>query len=445
MPDDEQAKHEQREVLGVELAQTDRPLTILALTAWRSLWSMGQGAGASAFTRSPVAVAASGHTLHVVQPCARGDEGTADYAGVHFHRYGAPEVFSDASRPLPIRLWNRAWRYGWFQLTAPQQMLKLARRIQPDLIVAYDIMTMPAARRVANRLGLPLVARVFGNTLSLSMRRRLSWYGNFMERIGFRVPVEAMILTNDGSPALEVLRRLGVDLRPIHYLRNGIPADLFTPGPKPAHLMERLGLPPGAFVLMTVTRFHSEKRLDRTIRALAALRREVPDAVAVLVGDGPEKPAVQALARELGVEGAVYTPGAVKNVELAPWYRLADVVLSLLDRTNASNPVFEAMACERCVVALDAGTTAEVVRDGETGVLIPAAQEDEIPRVLAGLARDPDRRAAIGRRARPFVLRLCGTVKQRMEREVAILERVAQARTVVPGNLVEPAEPAARI
>jgi glycosyltransferase involved in cell wall biosynthesis len=436
MENQEQVRREQHEVLGTELTRTERPLTILGLVAWRSLWSMGKGAGAAAFMRSPVCLAAAGHNIHVVQPCARGDEGVELYGGASFHKYRSPEIFSNPHKPLPIRLWNRVWRYVWFQLTAPGQMYKLAREIRPDVIVAYDVMTMPPARRVANRLGLPLVARVYGNTLSLALHRRLSWYGNFMERIGFQVPVDAMILNNDGSSTLEVLRRLKVDFTPVHYLRNGIDGDLFTPGPRPQELMERLQLPPDAFVLITVTRFHSEKRLDRTIRALAALRREVPEAYAVMVGDGAEKPAIEALARELGVADAVRMPGAVKNAELAPWYRLADVMLSLLDRTNAANPVYEAMACERCVLALDTGTTRDVVKDGETGVLIAPEREADIPRVLAELARDPQRRAALGRMARPFILDLCGSIKQRMEREITIIEEVARTRRVLPGNVV---------
>ena len=429
---DEKAIAEQHEVLGTALAPTSKPLTILGLVAWRSLWSMGKGAGASAFMRSPVSVAASGHKIHILQPCTAGDEGVAQYAGVRFHHYRS----SDPSRPLPIRLWNRAWRYGWYQATAPRQALRLAREIRPDLIVAYGDVTAPAARQVALRLGLPLAARYYGNTLSLALGKPLSWAGNFMERIGFRIPVDAMILTNDGSPALEVLRRLNVDLTPIHYLRNGIPTQIFTPGPRPVELARKLGLPEDAFVMMTVTRFHSEKRLDRTLRALAEVRREIPGAVAILPGEGPERESLLELAGELGIRDALYMPGAVLNDELPEWYRLADVVLSLLDRTNASNPVFEAMACERCVLALDVGTTAEIIRPEDTGVLIPANREDEIAAQLIALARDPERRAAIGKRARPFILDVCGTVKTRLELEVRILEEVAAKRAVVPGNLV---------
>jgi glycosyltransferase involved in cell wall biosynthesis len=248
-----------------------------------------------------------------------------------------------------------------------------------------------------------------------------------------------MILTNDGSPALEVLRRLKVDFTPIHFLRNGLPEGLFTPGPRPAGMLAELGLPEDAYVLMSVTRLHSEKRLDRMIRVLATLRREIPAAVAVILGEGPEREALTSLAARLGVTDAVRFVGAVKNAELPGWFRLSDVILSLLDRTNASNPVFEAMSCECCVVALNAGTTAEVVRHEETGILIDPGREAEIERAtvraLADLSRDRRRRAAIGKRARPWIQELCGTVEARMRREIGIIEEVARTRATVPGNL----------
>ncbi len=436
--DEHQIQQEQDEILGVRLKPTEKPLRVLGLAAWRALWSMGKGAGATAFMRSPVALAAAGHELHMVHPCPPGDEGVHRFAGVFFHRYRAPEVFSNPDLPLPARLFERAWRYAYFQIDAERHVMRVARDLQPDIVVAYGIMTAPLARRIARRLDLPLVGRYFGNTLSLGLDKRMRWWGNFMERIGFRVPVQAMVLTNDGSPILEVLRRLDVDFRPIHFWRNGLPEGIFTPGPRPEHLVRRLDLPPGAFVMMTVTRLASEKRLDRAIRALAALRQEYgcSETFLVMLGNGPERSRLEQLASRVGVTEAVRFPGPIPNAELADWYRCSDVVLSLLDRTNASNPVFEAMACERCVVALDVGTTSEVIRDDETGILIDPDREADLPRVLAELIGDLERRARIGRRARPFILDTCGSVKSRMERELSLIEQVARTRAVLPGNLV---------
>jgi len=426
---------EQMEVLGTELASSDKPKTVLGMLAWWSLWSMGKGAGASAFMKSPVALAARGHDVHLLQPCESGEEGVEEYGGVTFHKYRAPKVFSNPDQPLIGRLFERVWRYYYYQFHSPKYALRLAREINPDLIMAYGIMSAPAAHKVAKKLKLPFAGRYFGNTLSLALNNKIRWMGNFMERIGFTVPHDAMILTNDGSPVLEVLERLNVDLTPIHYLRNGIPDNIFMPGPKPYHLMHKLGIPDDAFVLMTVTRLATEKRLDRTIQILAKIRPEIPKAIVVMLGSGPEQPALEALAREMGVADAVLFPGPIMNNDLAEWYRMSDVVLSLLDRTNASNPVFEAMACEKCVLALDVGTTRDTVRNEETGILVSPDRMADIPKILLSLFRDPDRRAVIGSRARPFILDQCGTVKMRMMREISVLEELTQSGDIIPGNL----------
>ena len=418
----------QRAILGCELPRASScPRSILGLTAWRDFWSMGDGSGASAFARSPVALAAAGHRIDLVQPCAPGGGGRANLAGVELHRYVAPEAFSNPRRILPWRLSSRWWRFVYHQNRAASEALRVARGLPrpPDLVVSFGVMSLPAARRVANALGCPLVARCFGNNLSMGLHKRLRWYGNFIERTGFRVPVDAMILTNDGSLILEALRRLGVDLSRVHFLRNGIDSRLFSPGDRPPALLSQLGLPGDAFVLLTATRLHPEKRLDRTLRALAQLRSRVPSSVAVLLGEGPERTALESLARELGIADAVRFPGPIRNCDLPSWYRLADVVLSLLDRTNASNPVQEAMACGRCVVARDVGSTAEVVRDGETGILIAPEEENRLPQVLAELAAAPERRAALGRRAHGFIRELCGTVGERMQREVEVVVAAA--------------------
>jgi glycosyltransferase involved in cell wall biosynthesis len=425
----------QRAILGSVLPRpAESRLSILGLTAWREFWSMGDGAGAAAFVRSPLALVAAGHHLDLIQPCGRGDAGRAGLAGVELHRYVSPHAFSNPRRVLPWRLSSRWWRFVYHQRHAAAEALRVAQSLPqpPDLVVSFGIMSLPAARRVADTLGRPLVARCFGNNLSMALHRRRRWYGNFIERTGFRVPVDAMILTNDGSPILEALQRLGVDLGRVHFLRNGIDGDLFSPGERSRELLERLDLRPDAFVLLTATRLHSEKRIDRVLRALAELRPRVPSAVAVILGEGPERPALESLARELGIADAVRFPGAVRNRDLPPWYRLADLLLSLLDRTNASNPVQEAMACGCCVVARDVGSTAEVVRHGETGILISPADGHRLAGLLAELASAPERRAALGRRARAAIMQLCGSVGERMQQEVELITAPAISRQASP-------------
>jgi glycosyltransferase involved in cell wall biosynthesis len=191
---------------------------------------------------------------------------------------------------------------------------------------------------------------------------------NFPEVIAFRTPCSRLILTNDGANGEAVAARCGVSPERFVHLRNGLDFSHFTPGPPDPAVFARLGVAPGAPLLMTVTRLALEKKLERLITAMPSLLRRHPSAVAVLVGEGPERKKLEDLARSLGVESAVKMPGAVANSDLPTLYRSATLVLSLLDRTNASNPVFEAMAAAT-PRGLETGTTREIVVPDRTVLL----------------------------------------------------------------------------
>ncbi|MBD3163017.1 MAG: glycosyltransferase [Candidatus Eisenbacteria bacterium] len=394
----------------------------LIVYAQDSLWSMGEGIGAGAFSRTPRALARAGHEVHMVLPAPRGGApGVEEFDGIRLHRYATAFRFHPRLGPLPIRLASRVQTYLAYQRIGTRTTRAAAERVEPDLILAYGTFEAPVARRVALRIGVPNVTRLFGNSLSLTLDDPVRFRLNFPEVWAFRTPCARLILTNDGANGQEVARRCGVPPDRFIHLRNGLDFSAFTPGPASGAVRDRLSVPADAPLLMTVTRLAPEKKLERLVDAMPSLLERVPNACAVLIGEGPERPALEERIRRLGVAHAVRLPGAIPNHELPDWYRTAAVVLSLLDRTNASNPVFEAMACERCVIALDAGTTDEVVVDGETGVLLG---RDDLPRlgsILAELLGDPGRREALGRAARSHVRGLLLDPEDRMRQEIGIL------------------------
>ncbi len=108
------------------------------------------------------------------------------------------------------------------------------------------------------------------------------------------------------------------------------------------------------------------------LRALALLRKALPQASMTVAGSGPEAAMLQRLAQELGIAGAVRFAGRLDRDEMAQLYRTADVVLnpSLVD--NMPNSLLEAMACGVPVVSTDVGGVPFVVQHGETALLVPA-------------------------------------------------------------------------
>jgi glycosyltransferase involved in cell wall biosynthesis len=186
------------------------------------------------------------------------------------------------------------------------------------------------------------------------------------------------------------VERVGVPaakVETIHYGLDGPPRRWGTNPPDPA--------PDGVPILLAVARLVPQKGVDVAVRAL----RELPDAWLVVLGEGPERPRLERLARELDVAERVWLPGRVPDV--ATWLRRADVVVHPARWEGFGSALLEAMLCAKPVVASRVSSIPEIVADGETGILVPP---DDPPALAGGVTRaleDPRRYGDAGlKRAR---------------------------------------------
>ena len=143
-------------------------------------------------------------------------------------------------------------------------------------------------------------------------------------------------------------------------------------------------LPAGARVLLCVARLAEQKGVDVAVRALERIREQEPRAVLVVLGEGPERARLEALAGE-----GVYLPGRVGDV--AAWYRRAEVLVHPARWEGFGLALLEAMLAGKPVVATRVSAAPEIVVDGETGLLVPpddaAALADAVVSLLADAAR----------------------------------------------------------
>ena len=145
--------------------------------------------------------------------------------------------------------------------------------------------------------------------------------------------------------------------------------------------------------LLAVGRFARTKGFPELITALARLRRERVPVRLTLVGDGAWRGRLTRLVKRLGLEDCVDMPGFVPHDELARYMQTHDmlvvpsVVHSNGDRDGIPNVIMEALSMSMPVVATDVCGIAEVIRNGETGLLVPqrdpAALADAIRAMLA--------------------------------------------------------------
>jgi glycosyltransferase involved in cell wall biosynthesis len=147
-------------------------------------------------------------------------------------------------------------------------------------------------------------------------------------------------------------------------------------------------VPADARLLLCVARLEAQKGVDVAIRALP----DVPGAHLVVLGEGPERPRLEALAHERGVAGRVHLQGRVPDV--AAWLRRADVLVHPVRWEGFGLAVLEAMLAGLPVVASRVSSLPELVVDGETGRLV---EPDDAAALAAALADMPEGAGERGR------------------------------------------------
>jgi glycosyltransferase involved in cell wall biosynthesis len=190
----------------------------------------------------------------------------------------------------------------------------------------------------------------------------------------------------------EELRRHAIDLAGPH--RNVvIPLGIET------HVAPSTVRPQG-FAVCTVTRLIARKRVDRLIRAFARLTAERPDARLVIVGDGPERPALEQLVRALGIQHVVELTGALDARAAQERMSRASVMALPSVRESLGAVYLEAMSLGVPALGTRGEGIGEHIDHGVTGILVPPGDDEALFAELRALAADPDRARRIGTEGR---------------------------------------------
>jgi N-acetyl-alpha-D-glucosaminyl L-malate synthase BshA len=191
---------------------------------------------------------------------------------------------------------------------------------------------------------------------------------------------------------------LGVT-RSIDVVPNFVDAELFRRhGPNCP--MQRI-LAGSDKAILHVSNFRPVKRVRDIVKAFAIVRKKV-DARLIMVGDGPDRPAAEELARELGVLPYMNFPGRHSSIQC--FYSIADLFVFASEYESFGLAALEAMSSEVPVVAYRGGGLPEVVDDGETGRLVEPDDIEAMGKAMVELLADSERAKQMGRRAREIVL-----------------------------------------
>jgi len=201
---------------------------------------------------------------------------------------------------------------------------------------------------------------------------------------------------------------LGIDAAKIHVIPNGVSQEMIEPGVTGDTVREQHGLA-GRRVLGYVGSFQEWHDVGGLLRAFALTHVRRQDLRLLLVGNGPRRPAMEALARQLGVESSVVFAGHVPHRDMAQHVAAMDVAVVPYSRRRdfyfSPMKLFESMALGRPTVAASLGQIAEVIEHKRTGWLYEPGDQESLTDALEALLANPQLAQEIGAAARQEVLR----------------------------------------
>lgn len=231
-----------------------------------------------------------------------------------------------------------------------------------------------------------------------------------LERLAARWCDRIVTLTERGTDE-HLAQRIG---RPEQFVAvpSGVPTDeIRTRAPARGAARARLGLDDDAYVVVGVGRLVHVKGFDLLVGALPGVLAAVPTARVVLVGDGPERGALEAQARALGVGSRLTLTGATDDV--ASLLAAADVCAAPSRNEGMGRVLVEAMVLGIPVVGTAVGGIPAVIGDDEAGLVVPAADTPALAGALALLGRDVALRRKLGEAARERAEMFSTTVADR--------------------------------
>lgn len=307
-------------------------------------------------------------------------------------------------------------------LHAAWRMSRILKDLKPDVVHAHD----PHAVALAS---LGLAFNTSGDSPPLVASRRVTthlrphtfsrWKYHQVDRFIAASQAVRSTLLHDGVPSDRiVLVHSGID---IHRVQAEPPINVHA----------EFWLPTHAPLVGAAGALTTEKGHRHLIEAAAAVVRDVPDARFVIVGEGELRHALERQIHELHLEKHVFLAGF--RPDALAFHKAFDVFVATPAAEGLGTALLSAMASAKAVVATEVGGIPEIVRQGETGIVVPPRDPEALAQAIVRLLKDDELRARMGRAGFEQVRRMF-SAERMVEETLTVYRAVAASRHAYPAS-----------
>ena len=374
------------------------------------LWDLGKGKGRVSTILPIKGFVDRGHKVHYISDSIMQESGI--FNDISVNRIKTPFAGK--------RIYLRIIAYPIILIQFLYAGFKYCRKYKPDVVYAHGYDTALPAFLLAKIYKARYVLRLYGVGTKMSVRFKVSYLFLFM---AFKLRADAYILTNDGTGGDKVALSYGISPMKIHFFKNGIEKEWAQSVVNIA--LKRQIASNNEKILLSVSRLSNSKGIDFIIKALPQLVNLNKNVKLVIVGGGNEERYLKKICQDLEISEYVIFTGALLRDEIREYMNIADVFISMNLLSSMSNPVFEAMICGTAVVALNRGTTSELIKNGENGILIEDDRLGELPQIINNLLENNEERKRIAKNGQRTILEQWPSWEERVRDEVDLVEKLA--------------------
>ena len=260
-------------------------------------------------------------------------------------------------------------------LAFANQITSLGMWQRPNLIISTHLNFLVAAYWLKRLAGIPYWVTVYGMEAWDIERPALKKALHNADRI----------LSISGYTRDRLLKEQNLDPKKISLLPCTFDASQFQIAPKPTYLLEQYGLKPEQPIILTVSRLATVERYkgyDKILEALPQIRQAVPNVHYIIAGKGNDRPRIEQLIAQLGLQDCVTLAGFVPDEQLCDYYNLCDLFAMPSKREGFGIVYLEALACGKPTLGGDRDGAIDALCHGELGALVNPDDVDAIAQTI---------------------------------------------------------------